>query len=188
MNEDTKKKVKLLLDFAPVILFFVAFKKPLFGLQPLIFASIVLTVFTVIALLISYILKIKPDKLALYTNIGVIVFGILTIYFNNPEFIKAKLTIINSIFAFIMLYCYYTKKPIIKSMFAGKIEMEDNYWNALNLRFGLMFVVISILNLYFWKLTSDAVWVNFKTFGVLPIMIAFFAFQVRFILKFSKKN
>ena len=184
--KNASNTIKFVLDFIPLILFFLAYRFSPENMKPTVFASLVLMISTVIAMLISKILQIKLEKMTLYSNIAVILFGGLTVIFDNPDFIKAKLTALNGLFAIMLLIFYFLKKPVIKSIFKGKIEMEDEKWNILNLRFAIMFFLIAILNFYFWKFTSENAWVNFKTFGVLPFIIIFFGFQIKFILKYGK--
>jgi intracellular septation protein len=178
--------LKFLLDFLPIILFFIAYKFPPLGAKPIIFASMVGGVATVISLFLAKFFKIKLEKISLYSNIAFVIFAGLTVFFDNPDFIKAKLSILNGILGSLLIFFFYTKKPIIKHIFEGKIEMQDSKWNVLNLRFSLMFFLLALLNFYFWKFQSEEMWVNFKTFGAVPFIIIFFVFQIRFIMKNGK--
>jgi intracellular septation protein len=181
-----KNAMKFLLDFAPIVLFFVAYKFNPPTFKPIIFATLVGGFCVFLAMIFSFILRIKMEKFALYSNIAFLIFSALTVFFDNPEFIKAKLTIINLLFALMMMFFYVKKKPIISLMFQGKIQMSEDNWNKLNFRFAVMFFLIAIFNFYFWKFQTEEVWVNFKTFGVLPFMLLFFLFQMGFIMKNGK--
>lgn len=182
-----KKYLKPIIDFIPLLAFFLAFKFAPENSNDVIFATGILVLFTILGMILLKILKIKIEKINLYSNIAVIFFGGLTMFFEDPLFIKAKLTLLNIVLCGVMTFLYITKKTVIKSLFQGKIEMPESKWNVLNLRFALMFLLIAFLNLYFVYFTSDATWVKFKTFGVLPFIICYFALQVRFILKNAKK-
>ena len=175
--------LKPLLDFLPIILFFVAYNLKIENIQPIMLASAVGGIATVLVLIISKLKNIKLEKLALYSNIAFILFSALTVIFNNPNFIKAKLTILNGILACLLFYFYLRKKPALKSLFRNKIYLEDEKWNILNLRFSLMFFLISLMNTYFWQFKSEQAWVNFKTFGVLPFIFIYFVIQFKFIVK-----
>ena len=129
--KNASNTIKFVLDFIPLILFFLAYRFSPENMKPTVFASLVLMISTVISMLISKILQIKLEKMTLYSNIAVILFGGLTVIFDNPDFIKAKLTALNGLFAIILLIFYFLKKPVIKSIFKGKIEMEDDKWNIL---------------------------------------------------------
>ena len=181
-----KNGLKFLLDFLPIVLFFIAYNIKIDGIKPIILASFVGGVATALAILTSKLLKIKLEKFALYSNIAFVFFAGLTVIFDNPNFIKAKLSILNGVIGLILFYFYLSKKPLLKAVFQGKIEMEDKNWNILNIRFSLMFFAIAILNFYFWIFESEQAWVNFKTFGVMPFIFIYFFIQFRFILKNGK--
>lgn len=186
MKSKNNNLFKLLLDFLPIVLFFISYKMPPSHIKPIIFASAVGAVATVISFIIAKLNKIKLEKLSFYSNIAFVIFALLTVVFDNPNFIKAKLTILNGILGLLLIFFFITKNPVIKHIFQHKIEMEDAKWNSLNLRFSGMFFLIAILNLYVWKFCSEEIWVNFKTFGVLPFIFVFFVIQFRFILKNGK--
>lgn len=178
--------VKFLLDFLPIILFFIAYKIHPTGTKPIIFASMVGGLATIISLILAKIMAIKLEKVAFYSNIAFVLFAGLTVLFDNPDFVKAKLSILNGALGTILFWFFLKKKPVIKHIFEGKIDMENEKWNILNLRFSFMFLMIAISNFYFWKFQSEEMWVNFKTFGTLPFIMIFFIFQIRFILKNGK--
>lgn len=182
-----KNKLKLLIDFIPLVAFFTAFKFAPEEANDVVFATGILVLFTILGMILMKFAKIKVEKINFYSNVAVIFFGSMTLLFEDPLFIKAKLTLLNFLIFAVMIFFYLRKKLVLKSLFQGKIEMEDKYWNILNLRFAFMFCLIALLNLFFVYFTSDATWVKFKTFGVLPFILVYFLFQVRFIVKNSKK-
>ena len=77
--------MKQLIEFIPLILFFVVYK--LFGTQE---AAIVLVVATLVQLVVLKKLYGKIEKMQLFIAGFVVVFGGLTAYFNNDEFLKWK--------------------------------------------------------------------------------------------------
>ena len=186
--------IQFLLDFFPLILFFIAFKKSyLFSnfwifqnKDPVIFASFVLCVSTILSFVLSLLLKIKINKFNLFSSIVVIVFSFFTFIFNNDQFIKIKITIINFSMALaIYIYCMIKKKSVIKIIFAGKIEMPEEKWMILDKRFFYMFLFIGIANEFCWRIFSTNVWVFYKVFIVLPLTFLFFLSQIPYFYKHS---
>ena len=105
-----KSILKLLIDIGPLAVFFIFYTRS--GLQ----ASILpLMIATVIAVIISYILE---KKIPIMPTVGagiVLIFGGLTIYFNDEIFIKMKPTIINAIFAIILYGGMVFNKPFLNN-------------------------------------------------------------------------
>lgn len=178
--------VKFLCDYLPLGVFFISYKF-LKSPDPLIFATINLMIATFVALLLSYILTRKIPKMALFSGIILGVFGALTILLKDDIFIKLKPTIINLIFAAILFYGYFTKKPFLSNLFGEQIEMSNKAWLTLSWRWGCFFIALAVLNEVIWRSFSTDFWVQFKVFGMMPLSLLFTVSQVPFMMKEMKK-
>ncbi len=187
----TIKYMQQVLSFIPIFIFFIAYKfakniAP--NHEPIIVATFFLVVVTVFTMLYSFITKKKQDKLNLYSNIAIIFFGGLTVFFHNPAFIKIKITLINLVFGGLLVYNYFSSNPPIKKMFEGKFDMENSAWKILSLRLAIMFFAIAIGNEVVYRNFSEIIWVKYKVFGVTTITMLYFLSQVRFIMKNMKQK
>ncbi len=173
-----KSIYKLLIDIGPLAVFFIFYTKS--GLQ----ASILpLMIATVIAVLFSYILE---KKIPIMPTVGagiVLIFGGLTIYFDNEVFIKMKPTIINLIFAIILYGGMLVKKPLLKILLGAALRLEEEGWRILTYRWIGFFIALAILNEIVWRTQTTDIWVNFKVFGILPITFIFTMTQFPLIKK-----
>lgn len=174
--------MKGILEFIPLLVFFIAFKK--FGI---ITATVILTITTIASVAILYLKTKKISMPLLISTITVCVFGFLTWFFANPTFIKMKPTIVNLIFATILLSGYFFKKAFIKHLFAGAINLSNDAWLVLTVRFALFFIFMALMNEIVWRNYSEELWVNMKVFASMPISIAFTISQMPFILRQQKK-
>lgn len=180
-----------LFSFVPIFIFFIAYKfskhiAP--NHEPIIVATFFLVLITVISIIYSKISKHKQDKLTFYSNISIIFFGGLTVFFHNPAFIKIKITLINLAFGAILTYNYFLENPPIKKMFEGKFDMDNSAWKILSLRLAVMFFAIAIGNEFVYRNFSEAIWVKYKVFGVTSITMLYFLFQLRFIMRNIKQK
>lgn len=175
-----KSIYKLLIDIGPLAVFFIFYTRS--GLQ----ASILpLMIATVIAVLFSYILE---KKIPIMPTVGaaiVLIFGGLTIYFDNEVFFKMKPTIINFIFAGILYGGLILKKPLLKYLLGAALKLNDDGWKILTQRWVGFFVALAILNEIIWRTQSTDIWVNFKVFGILPITFLFTLSQFSLIKKYQ---
>ena len=173
-----KSIYKLLIDIGPLAVFFIFYTRS--GLQ----ASILpLMIATVIAVLFSYILE---KKIPIMPTVGaaiVLIFGGLTIYFDNEVFIKMKPTIINLIFAIILYGGMLIKKPFLKILLGAALRLEEEGWRILTYRWIGFFIALAVLNEIVWRTQSTDIWVNFKVFGILPITFIFTMTQFPLIKK-----
>ena len=175
-----KSIYKILIDIGPLAVFFIFYTRS--GLQ----ASILpLMIATVIAVLFSYILE---KKIPIMPTVGagiVLVFGGLTIYFDNEVFIKMKPTIINLVFAVILYGGMLIKKPFLKILLGAALKLEEEGWRILTYRWIGFFIALAILNEIVWRTQSTDIWVNFKVFAILPITFIFTMTQFPLIKKYQ---
>ncbi|OOR98590.1 septation protein A [Haemophilus paracuniculus] len=160
--------MKQLLEFIPLILFFVVYK--LYGTQA---AAIVLVVATFIQLIAFKVLYQKIEKMQLFMAGFVIIFGLLTAYFDDVAFLKWKVTIINGLLALALLVSQFVlKNPLIKHLLGKEIKLPDNVWAKLNFGWAMFFIFCMLVNLYISYFMSDDAWYNFKVFGLTGLSLA----------------
>ena len=175
-----KSFYKFLIDIGPLAVFFIFYTRS--GLQASILPFMVATV---IAVLFSYILE---KKIPIMPTVGagiVLLFGGLTIYFDNDIFFKMKPTIINVLFAVILYGGILINKPLLKYLLGAALKLEEAGWKILTQRWIGFFIALAILNEIVWRTQSTDVWVNFKVFGILPITFIFTMTQFPLIKKYQ---
>jgi len=175
--------IKFLTDFGPLLIFFIIYFK---NEQDLKIAIPPFVLATLIALVIVYVLERKIPIVPLTGGIIITLFGGLTLYFDNKVFFYMKPTIVNLIFAGTLFFGkFFTKKPLIKIFFKSAFNLEDLGWKKLNDRWIIFFVFVAILNEMVWRTQSEAFWVNFKVWGLLPISFLFIASQIPLMNKYK---
>ena len=175
-----KSLYKLLIDIGPLAVFFIFYTRS--GLQASILPFMVATV---IAVLFSYILE---KKIPIMPTVGagiVLLFGGLTIYFDNDVFFKMKPTIINVLFAVILYGGILINKPLLKYLLGAALKLEEPGWKILTQRWNGFFIALAVLNEIVWRTQSTDIWVNFKVFGILPITFIFTMTQFPLIKKYQ---
>ena len=178
-----KSFLKFITDFGPLLVFFSFYYK---NEKDLTVAIPPFIVATLIALIVVWILEKKIPMVPLLGGIFITLFGGLTVYFNNPIFIYIKPTIINILFGLALLFGkFFSSEPILKKMLGKSIQLTDEGWKILNLRWVYFFFGLALLNEIIWRTQSEEFWVNFKVWGILPLTIIFTAFQVSIINKYK---
>ncbi len=136
--------MKQLLDFLPLVVFFVFYK-----LYDIFVASGALIAATAIALVVSWVLYRKLEKMTIITFLLVTVFGSLTLIFHNDEFIKWKVTVIYTLFAAALLFSqWWMEQPLIQSMLGKELELPAPVWRKLNAAWAVFFFVCGLVNIY----------------------------------------
>ena len=180
-----KPLIKFSADFGPLLIFFVIYFNGENNLKSAIPPFIIATL---IALIAIYILEKKIPMVPLVSGVLITLFGGLTLYFDNKIFFFMKPTIINLLFASVLFFGkYFTEKPLLKIFFQNSINLQDEGWKKLNNRWISFFVLVAILNEVVWRTQSEAFWINFKVWGLLPISFLFAASQYPLINKYKLK-
>ncbi len=208
--------MKFLFDFFPILLFFLTFKiagmyelasyklaTSLIGgfvsgdgikadQGPIMLATIVAIIAAVVQ--ISYVkLRGRKVDLMLWISFFVItIFGCLTIYFHNENFIKWKPTIIYWLQAGAFLVAFVIfKKNLIQEVMQSQIKLPDPVWSRLCVAWIFFFFVVGLLNLLAAFVIFDGntdAWVNFKTFGMTGLLFAFIVAQTFYLAKYIEEE
>ena len=181
-----KPLIKIIADFGPLLIFFIIYFNSENNLKVAIPPFIIATL---ISLVVIYFLEKKISMVPLTGGILITLFGGLTLYFDNKIFFYMKPTIINILFAGVLFFGkFFTEKPLLNIFFQNAFNLENEGWKKLNQRWILFFLFVAILNEIVWRTQSEAFWVNFKVWGLLPISFIFAASQFPLINKYKLKE
>lgn len=185
--------MKLFFDFLPIVLFFVAYK---FGggeynfngeviqVDGIYAATAVMIVATLFQVSYTWLRHRKVERAHLITLVLVVLLGGLTLWLQNPDFIKWKPTAVNWLFALVFIGAYlFTDKSLLERMMAQHIQLPNKVWSRLNMAWILFFVGSGVANLYVAFNYDEATWVNFKLFGMLGITIVFIIAQSLYLAR-----
>lgn len=202
--------MKLLIDFFPIILFFITYHQagaitentPLGSLfdpsQPeIIVATMLATGVAIVASFIQvggYWLKTRSvEKMHIFSLVLITVLGGITIAFGDPAFIQWKPTVLNWVFAGAFLVSQFVgKKSLVHRMMGAQIQLPQAIWNKLNYSWVVFFIVSGLANLYvafYYAIELDEktrmdTWVNFKLFGLLGLTFIFVIAQALYLAKY----
>jgi len=175
-----KSFYKILIDIGPLAVFFIFYTRS--GLQASILPFMVATI---ISVLFSYMLEKKIPVMPTIGAVIILIFGGLTIYFDNEVFFKMKPTIINFLFAAILYGGILINKPLLKLLLGAALKLEEAGWKILTQRWIGFFIALAILNEIVWRTQSTDIWVSFKVFGILPITFIFTMTQFPLIKRYQ---
>lgn len=171
--------MKPFLEFFPIVLFFVAYK-----LYDIYIATAVVIVATIAQVLTYWFMYRKVETMQWITLGLILVMGGATLYLQDEQFIKWKLTIIEWLFGGAFLVSQFIgNKTFIERMMGANLELPILIWKRLNLSWAMFFIGVGFLNLYVMSNYSTDDWVSFKTFGVPCLMLVFIAVQMAFLYK-----
>ncbi|WP_194089170.1 septation protein A [Vibrio hibernica] len=175
--------MKQFIDFIPLVIFFFLYKS-----YDIYVATGALIAATAVQVTVTYFLYKKVEKMQIITFLMVAIFGGMTLFFHDDNFIKWKVTIIYSLFSIGLLVSDYIGKPVIKGMLGKEITLPDTIWKRVNIAWVIFFALCAVINIYVaYKLPLDA-WVNFKVFGLLIATFAYTLLTGVYIYKYMPKE
>ena len=188
--------VKLVIELVPIVVFFVVYgrlKGQVFTIGGTGYdAFIVVTAAFIPLMLIStgllWALTGKLSKMQIATLVLVIVFGGLSIWFNDERFFKMKPTIIYLLFGGILGFGLLRGQSYLKLVIEEVLPMREEGWMILTQRITLFFFGRAIANEVVWRTRSTGAWVTFKTFVLTAALFAFFMAQGKLMQKYAAED
>ncbi|CAN7696220.1 septation protein A [Bosea sp. LjRoot237] len=185
--------LKLALEFGPLAIFFFAnsYGDRWFGVaedRRIFVATGIFIAASLIALVLSKIVMNHLPRMAIVNAVVVTVFGGLTLALDDAFFIKVKPTIVNTLFGCILLGGLYFGRSLLALVLDSVLQLDEEGWRKLTLRWGLFFFVLAVLNEVIWRTQTQDFWVAFKVWGVMPLTMIFALAQTPLILKHEIKR
>jgi intracellular septation protein len=190
--------MKLLADFLPIILFFVAFKlagsdkeaaaafaSQHFGFlvsggsvgaaeAPVLLATLVVILATLAQVLVLKLRRRKVDAMLWVSLVLVVALGTLTIWFHNQTFIMWKPTLLYWVMAAaFLLGPLMADKNLLRLLLGSQLQLPEAVWRRLNWAWIAFFGSMGALNLWVAYTFSTDTWVNFKLFGSVGLILVF---------------
>jgi len=175
-----KQALKLLVEIGPLVVFFIGNTQ-----YDIFVATGAFMAATAVSLLASRLIFKRVPAMPLVTGVFVFVMGGLTLYLHDELFIKLKPTIVNVLFASILLGGLAYGHSLLKYLFSDVFQLLDEGWRKLTLRWALFFLFLAVLNEIVWRFFSTDFWVAFKVFGIMPLTLIFSIMQLGLMQRYQ---
>ena len=185
IDKTPPKWAKPVLEFGPLLVFFAAYlwlKDRVFTIGGTEYDGfIVVTAGFIPVFLISMALLWKLtghlSRMQIVTAVLIVVFGGLSVWFNDPRFFKMKPTMIYLLFGGVLGVGLWRGQSWLQVVMEGVMPLTDRGWMILTRRLMLFFFGLAILNEAIWRTQTEEMWVYFKTFGLTAAIFVFFMTQ-----------
>jgi intracellular septation protein len=169
-------------DYAGPLAFLVGY----FATHDFLKATWFLVAASAAALVAGFALERRVAPMPLITGGAALFFGLLTLVFHDPAFVKMKPTAINLGLAAALLVGLKLGKNPLKFLMGEALHLSDAGWRKLTFRYGIFFACVAVLNELVWRTQPDATWVVFRMPGLPLLALAFSMTQVPSMLKDAK--
>ena len=129
--------MKLLFDFFPILLFFIAYN--FYGIYA---ATIVAMIASLLQVGVSWFKYRKIELTHIIGSILILVLGTATLLLRSTIFIKWKPTAVYWVLGLLFLGSQIIgAKPFIQRMLGNKITMPQNVWQRINFSWALLYAM-----------------------------------------------
>jgi len=176
--------MKFLFDIFPVILFFIAFK-----VKDIYFATAVAIAATLAQVGWLWLRKRRIDPMLWASFAIIVVFGGATLVLQNETFIKWKPTVLYWLFAAVLAGAEgFAGKNLVRSMLSRQLQLPPRAWSRLNWSWAGFFAFMGAANLFVAFNFPTDMWVNFKLFGGVGLMVLFVIGQALFLARYVEEG
>lgn len=178
--------IKQVLELGPPILFFIAYLRMRDETYTIggtdysgfIVAAGVFVPILLASMAILWKLTGKLSRMQVFTIVMVVLFGGLTVWFNDERFFKMKTTLVYGMFAVILGIGLLQGRSYLAWVMAEFLPLEDEGWMKLTKRLTWFFAALAVANEVVWRTMSTDAWVKIETFGFPIVMFLFLWGQI----------
>jgi intracellular septation protein len=178
-SSPTKLAIKLVLEFMPLGLFFLASTEYDFWVS-----TAVMMVATAVSLVATWWLFRQLALMAIITAVTSFAAGGVTLLLGDPKYVQMKPTIVGFTFSAILLTGLVMNRPLFKVLLGQNLQLSQEGWRILTCLWLGYFIFISGLNEFIWRNYSWEFWAAFKAFGLMPLTVLFALPQMRLLAKY----
>ena len=180
--------ISLLIDYGPVFAFFVAYRlaRPSGGtgapahmvseIVAITKSTLVFIIATLVALVASKLLRGRIAPMLWLSTALVCGFGALTVWSQNPVWIRHKPTAVYLLFAVVLLWGWIRGRPTLRTLLESAFEgLDDDGWMKLSRNWAFFFLFLAALNEVFARdawFTFDQ-WLRAKLVIFMPLSFLF---------------
>lgn len=178
--------VKQVLELGPPLLFFVAYlymRDETYSVGGTEYDGFIVAAAVFVPILLAsmaalWVLTGKLSRMQVFTVVLVVLFGGLTVWFNDERFFKMKTTLVYGLFAGILGIGLLQGRSYLEWVMSEFLPMEDEGWMKLTRRLAAFFAALAIANEVVWRTMSTDAWVKIETFGFPILMFVFLWMQI----------
>ncbi|MDE4142099.1 MULTISPECIES: inner membrane-spanning protein YciB [Rhodobacterales] len=188
--------LKMVLEFGPIVLFFIGYlklKDEIFLIGGEEYKGFILVTAAFVPLMMMstaalWKLTGHLSKMQLATLVLVVLFGGLSVWFNDERFFKMKPTMIYLLFGGLLAVGLMRGESWLKVVMEEVMPMEEAGWMILTRRICGFFLGLAVANEVIWRFFTTDTWVYFKTFGLPVAMFLFFMTQGPLLQKYGLED
>lgn len=174
----------MLLDYGPLLVFFIAYKLAGSGLEASLKATIAFMIAVVVSIIVGLVVVKRVSPMVWISTILILGFGAITLYLHDPKFIQMKPTVIYVGFAVLLGGGLLRGKPLLKWLFGPAFPgLTEEGWLKLSRNWALYFLALAIANEIMRATLDFDTWLTLKVWGVTVVSLLFAVANMPMLLR-----
>lgn len=178
--------VKQVLELGPPLLFFAAYlylRDQTFNIRGTDYDGFIVAAAVFVPILLASIAVLwrltgRISRMQVFTAVMVVIFGGLTVWFNDERFFKAKTSIVYGVFAGILGLGLLQGRSYLAWVMSEFLPLSDEGWMILTRRLTYCFAALALANEFVWRTMSTDTWVKIETFAFPAVLFIFLWSQI----------
>ena len=176
--------MRLIVDFGPLVVFFVSYKLGGSGLPAILFATKCFMAAVLIAIVAAVVMFRRVTPMLILSTILIVGFGAITLYLKDQKYIQMKPTAYYGLLATVLLIGLVRRKPLLRWLFGPIFPgLSDEGWLKLTRNWALFFVVLGVANEVMRRTMTFDMWLMLKIWGVPIVSLVFAAANIPMLLR-----
>jgi intracellular septation protein len=174
----------LLLDYGPLLVFFIAYKLAGSGLQGSLVATLAFMVAVLISIAVGLAVVKRVSPMVWVSTVLILGFGAITLYLRDPRFIQMKPTVIYIGFAVMLGAGLLRGKALLKWLFGPVFPgLTEAGWLKLSRNWAVFFLLLAVVNEVLRAYLSFDTWLTLKVWGVSILSVLFAVANMPMLLR-----
>jgi intracellular septation protein len=175
--------MRLLVDFGPLVVFFVSYRVAGGGLHGTLVATGAFMAAVLISIAAALLTFRRVTPMVWLSTALILSFGAITLYLREPKFIQMKPTLYYAALALILFVGLIRKKPLLRWLFGPIFPgLTETGWMKLSLNWAVFFVALAIGNEILRAMVDFDTWLTVKVWGVTIVSLLFAAANIPMLL------
>ncbi len=133
---------------------------------------------TALALVLSLAWLRHVPLTALVSAALLAIFGGLTLWLNDPAYLKLQSTLISGFISLVLFGALVLRQELLRRLFGTVLPLNAEGWRMLTVRSAIFFAALAGLNELIARTQTTDIWVDFNVFGTTSLSLIFVVAQV----------
>lgn len=185
MTQRTRDWIRYFVDYSALVFFLVAYFLTGRNIQT---ATWALVGGSLLAIVVGLAVERRIAPFPLIAGGAGLVFGAASLFFHDPRILKIKPTVMNGVFAVLLLGGLAMGKHPLKLLLGDAFEMPEAAWRRLTVNYALFFLSLAVLNEIVWRTQPEATWVLFRFPGMMVLTVVFSIAHAPLLMKYVRAD